>query len=240
MKTEEGDMVKLNYTGRVKDSDEIFDTTYEEVAEEEGIKEEDQEFGPRTIIVGAGHVVDGLDEFLIEREKEEYEVTVPADKGFGEREGDLLKTFSLGKFEDEDINPFPGMRLQVNGAWGTVRTVSSGRVRMDFNHPLAGKDLDYEIDIEVKIEDTEEQVSELVTKYFDEDTEYELDPEEGVVEITSDLEEDEQRGLQALGNDLEELGLELEGSPLEESLDMEDLKEEMEDSDPEDNEEKEE
>ena len=228
METEKGDMIKLNYTGRIKDSGEIFDTTYEEVAEEEGIKQEDQEFGPRTIIIGSGHVVEGLDKFLEERGSDENEVSITAEEGFGERKSKLLKTFSLGKFEDQDINPFPGMRLQVNGAWGTVRSVSSGRVRMDFNHPLAGKDLEYEIELVEKIEDPEDQVEELIDKNFDEELDYEFDSEEKELEITSELDQEDLKRLQVLKEDLSELGIELKDEGTDPEVDIEGLKDELE------------
>lgn len=228
METEKGDMIKLNYTGRIKDSGEVFDTTYEDVAEEEGIKQEDQEFGPRTIIIGSGHVVEGLDTFLEEREADEDEVSITAEEGFGERKSKLLETFSLGKFEDQDINPFPGMRLQVNGAWGTVRSVSSGRVRMDFNHPLAGKDLEYEIELVEKIEDPENQVEELIDKNFDEEVDYEFDSEEKELEITSELDQEDLKRLQVLKEDLSELGIELKDEGTDPEVDIEGLKDELE------------
>ena len=54
-----GDFLRLEYTGRVQETVEVFDTTNEKVAEEEGIQLENKVYGAIPIIVGAGHVLKG-------------------------------------------------------------------------------------------------------------------------------------------------------------------------------------
>ncbi|SEV91996.1 FKBP-type peptidyl-prolyl cis-trans isomerase SlyD [Thermococcus thioreducens] len=168
MKVQKGDVIRLHYTGKVKETGEIFDTTFEDVAKEAGIYSEKGIYGPVPIAVGAGHVLKGLDEQLEGLEVgKKYEIIVPPEKGFGKRDPKLIKTFTLGQFRRQGIYPFPGMPVEIETESGRklkgkVLTVSGGRVRVDFNHPYAGKHLVYEVEIVEKIEDPIEKVKALI------------------------------------------------------------------------------
>jgi len=168
VKVQKGDVIRLNYTGKVKETGEIFDTTFEEVAKEAGIYSENAVYGPVPIAVGAGHVLKGLDEQLEGLEVgKKYEIIVPPEKGFGKRDPKLIKTFTLGQFRRQGIYPFPGMPVEIETESGRklkgkVMTVSGGRVRVDFNHPYAGKHLVYEVEVVEKIEDPIEKVKALI------------------------------------------------------------------------------
>ncbi|ASJ09123.1 peptidylprolyl isomerase [Thermococcus siculi] len=168
MKVQKGDVIRLHYTGKVKETGEIFDTTHEDVAKAAGIYNEKGIYGPVPIAVGAGHVLNGLDEQLEGLEVgEKYEIIVPPEKGFGKRDPKLIKTFTLGQFRRQGIYPFPGMPIEIETESGRklkgrVLTVSGGRVRVDFNHPYAGKHLVYEVEVIEKIEDPIEKVKALI------------------------------------------------------------------------------
>ena len=87
MKVAKKDVIRLHYTGRIKETGEIFDTTYEDVAKEAGIYSEKGIYGPVPIAVGAGHVIKGLDEALEGLEVgKKYTIEVPPEKAFGRRE----------------------------------------------------------------------------------------------------------------------------------------------------------
>jgi FKBP-type peptidyl-prolyl cis-trans isomerase 2 len=78
---EEGDTVKIHYTGIY--NGEVFDTTNEEIARKAGIYSEKKEYSSLEILVGAGKVIKGLEEALPGmRLMEEKKVDVPPDKGF--------------------------------------------------------------------------------------------------------------------------------------------------------------
>ncbi|NJD99425.1 peptidylprolyl isomerase [Thermococcus sp. LS1] len=168
VKVQKGDVIRLHYTGKVKETGEIFDTTYEEVAKKAGIYNEKGIYGPVPIAVGAGHVLKGLDEQLEGLEVgKKYEIIIPPEKGFGKRDPKLIKTFTLGQFRRQGIFPFPGMPVEIETESGRklkgkVLTVSGGRVRVDFNHPYAGKHLVYEVEVLEKIEDPIEKVKALI------------------------------------------------------------------------------
>lgn len=163
MKVAKGDVVRLHYTGKVKETGEVFDTTYEEVAKEAGLYREEAVYGAVPIIIGAGHVLKGLDEALEGLEVgKKYELEIPPEKGFGKRDFRLIKTLTLGQFKKHGVYPFPGLEVEIDGKRARVLSVSSGRVRVDFNHPLAGKTLLYEVEIVEKIDDPIEQVKGLI------------------------------------------------------------------------------
>ena len=168
MKVAKGDVVRLHYIGKVKETGEIFDTTHEEVAKEAGIYSEKGIYGPVPIAIGAGHVLKGLDEQLEGLEVgKKYIIEVSPEKAFGRRDPRLIKTFTLGQFRRQGIMPFPGLEVEIETESGKklkgrVLSVSSGRVRVDFNHPLAGKTIVYEVEIVEKIEDPLEKVKALI------------------------------------------------------------------------------
>ncbi|HII67604.1 MAG TPA: peptidylprolyl isomerase [Thermococcaceae archaeon] len=168
MKVAKKDVIKLHYTGKIKETGEIFDTTYDDVAKEAGIYNEKGIYGPVPIAVGAGHVIKGLDETLEGLEVgKKYTIEIPPEKAFGKRDPKLIKTFTIGQFRRQGIYPFPGLDVEIETdsgkkLKGRVMSVSSGRVRVDFNHPFAGKTAVYEVEILEKIEDPIEKVKALI------------------------------------------------------------------------------
>ncbi|ASJ00470.1 FKBP-type peptidyl-prolyl cis-trans isomerase [Thermococcus gorgonarius] len=167
-KIQRGDVIRLKYTGRIKETGEIFDTTEEEIAKEAGIYKENGVYGPVPIAVGAGHVIQGLDEQLEGLEVgKKYEIIIPPEKGFGKRDPKLIKVFTLGQLRRAGIYPIPGMPIELETGdgrklKGRILTVSGGRVRIDFNHPYAGKHLVYEVEVTEKVEDPIEKVKALI------------------------------------------------------------------------------
>ncbi|MBU7044896.1 MAG: peptidylprolyl isomerase [Theionarchaea archaeon] len=156
---EKGDFVTIDYISRVKDTNEIFDTTYEEVAKKEGIHRENAAYGPVTIVLGAAHVIPGLEKTLLDMEVgEEKEVDIDPEEAFGKRNPSLIFTVPLREFKKHRILPRPGMRIEINNKWATVRNVSSGRVILDFNHPLSGRTLTYSVHLLEKVEDTKGKI----------------------------------------------------------------------------------
>ncbi|MDP7282529.1 MAG: FKBP-type peptidyl-prolyl cis-trans isomerase [Candidatus Undinarchaeales archaeon] len=158
----EGDFITIDYVGKVKATGKIFDLTREDVAKKEGMMSDNAKYGPVTIIVGAQHVIPGLDKHLSELkvgDTKKFDIS-PVD-GFGNRDATLLKLIPRSEFKKRDVKPMPGMPVNFDGQYGFVQSVSGGRIKVDFNHPLAGKDLEYEVEIHDKIEKQEDQIKSL-------------------------------------------------------------------------------
>lgn len=159
----QGDFVEIQYVGKVKETGKIFDVTDEIKAKQANVYKEGNKYEPIQVIVGAGHIIQGLDESLLNIEVGETKTfDIPADKGFGKRDSSLLQLLPLNDFKKHGIFPRAGLKIEINGHWATVRSVSSGRVKLDFNHPLAGKTLLYEVTVNKKIDDLTEKINSIL------------------------------------------------------------------------------
>jgi len=173
-----GDFVTVAYTARTVEDGTLVDTTDPEVAEEEGVGE-DQEFAPRTIVLGEGHVFGAVEDDIVGKEVGDTgTVTVPAAEAFGEFEEDEVRTISTDRVPEDDR--YPGAHVDIDGEHGHVETVIGGRARVDFNHPLAGEDVEYEYETVDEVEDREAKAQALMDTFLDIDLEmwFETDVEE--------------------------------------------------------------
>jgi len=160
-----GDFVKLDYTLRTTEDDDVVDTTILEVAEEAGIDTEEHEFSPRTIIIGEGHVFESVDEALIGGEVgDEGSVVISAEEAFGEYDPDQVKTISAQKIDEDDR--YPGANVQIDNEQGHIETIIGGRARVNFNHPLAGEELEYEYEILEEVDDVVGKAEGLLGMYL--------------------------------------------------------------------------
>lgn len=177
MTVQEGDFVKISYTGMV--DEEIFDTTVEEKAKEGGIYNPQKTYDPIVVRVGSMHVIAGLDEALAGKEiGDEGEVEIPADKAYGPRDEALVRSAPVKGFEEK---PTVGTRVSSEGREGVVVNIIGKRAVIDFNHPLAGKTLHYTFKIEGSVEDTADRVKALIALFSGRDMDVEI--EGGVLTI---------------------------------------------------------
>ena len=108
----------------------------------------------------------GVEEKLKEMKPgEEKEFEVPSAKAFGPRNPKMIKIMSINSFYRQNMNPVPGAFVNIDGRDCKIKSVSGGRVMVDFNHPLAGKDLLYKARIVKKIVDIKEKADQLLDYY---------------------------------------------------------------------------
>jgi FKBP-type peptidyl-prolyl cis-trans isomerase SlyD len=158
---QDDDFVKLEYTARTVEDDRLVDTTSQEVAEEEDIDEEGRDFEPRTIVIGQGHIFDSVEDDIRGSEVgDSGTVTVPAAEAFGEFDDEKVRTISKDKIPEDDR--YPGGQVTIDGEEGFIETIIGGRARVDFNHPLAGDDIEYDYEIVDTIEDREDKAHSLL------------------------------------------------------------------------------
>src|SRR3989338_8305892 len=152
------DFVEIEYTGKIKEGNVIFDTTDEKVAKENNLHGHD--FSPAIICLGEEQVLKGIDKNLEGKDiGKEYEFDINPEDAFGKKNAKLIQLIPIAKFRQQGIQPVPGMQLNIDGMVGTVKTVSGGRTLVDFNHPLAGKELSYKVRINKKVTDDKEKLS---------------------------------------------------------------------------------
>ena len=164
---ENGDFIKINYTGKFNEG-QIFDTTDEQLAKDNGIYNPRGVYGGDVVIVGSGHTIKGLDEDFVGKEVGYTgTITIPPEKAFGPHDPALVETVSVTKLKDQlgDKKPYPGMPVELNGKRGVISKVIGRRVRVDLNHALAGQEVEYEYTIEEKIEDQVAKAQGLLSLY---------------------------------------------------------------------------
>ena len=143
---QKGEIVRVSYTGKMKESGETFDKG-EEVP----------------MVVGAGFGIPGLEEALEQMKMgEKRTVEVSPTKGFGEHNNELVSVVPEAEMKRHNVQPKQGMSMDTDRGRCRVVSVANGRVTLDFNHPLAGKTLIYEIEVKEKIENKTEQVKAMV------------------------------------------------------------------------------
>lgn len=164
MTLEKGDFILINYTARVKETNEVFDTTIEETAKKEHLHKEGELHEPKLVVIGENWVLKALDENLDTMKLNKAQtVEIPPDKAFGPRDPEKIKRVSLKQLLSKDIhNPSIGMRINYNGKMATIRAIGAGRVLLDFNPPLAGRTLIYEVTVNKKLATPEEKIQALI------------------------------------------------------------------------------
>ena len=165
MAIKKGDFVELEYIGKIVASDQIFDLTSGELAKEKGIFNPKQKYGPVIICIGEGHLLPGLDIFLVGKDiGKDYDVSLEPELAFGKRSAKLVQLTSLSKFKGQKVPPYPGAQFMIDNTPAIVKSVSGGRVILDFNHPLAGKKLSYWVKVSKIVKDTKKQAEAVLEK----------------------------------------------------------------------------
>jgi FKBP-type peptidyl-prolyl cis-trans isomerase SlyD len=188
VKIKKHDFIEIEYTGTVKDGNIIFDTTYEDVAKKNDIFNSEFNYGPVKIMVGNSQILPGLEKFVEDKEPGAYKVSLNPEQGFGKKNSKLLKLIPTNIFLKQQINPVPGLPINMDGLNGIIKTVSGGRCIVDFNHPLAGKELEYDLKINNILTDEKDKVSAIVEMQIKKnDFELSLENGKGVITLKKDL-----------------------------------------------------
>ncbi|MBN2112472.1 peptidylprolyl isomerase [Candidatus Woesearchaeota archaeon] len=180
------DFIEIEYTGRLKEEGAVFDTTDEKTAKESHLYREDMEYGPITVCIGEKHVLKGIEDFIIGKDVGSYTIDIKPEDAFGKKNAKLIQMIPSRKFTEHGIKPVPGLSVNVDGMIGLVKSASGGRILVDFNHPLAGKELVYDIKVRKIVTGKEEQIRSLLSLILSlkkEDSEIELKDKEAKVKI---------------------------------------------------------
>jgi len=174
MKINKGDFIELDYTAKLTEENIVFDTTEADEAKKAGLLHDHEQghdhsghehnhlhkedLKPVIICVGEKQVLPGLDRKIEGLELGKHTISLNEEEAFGKKDTKLLKLMPLTLFKKQEIRPFVGLTLDVDGSRGVVRSISGGRVIVDFNHPLSGKKIEYSLNIKRKVTDKKEQL----------------------------------------------------------------------------------
>ncbi|MFH1589586.1 MAG: peptidylprolyl isomerase [archaeon] len=160
-KIKKGDFVELEYTGKFKEDNTIFDTTSKKVAEANGLNKE-AKYQPITVCIGEGIILPSIETSLEGKTIGKHKFDLTPEMAFGKKSAKLLKLIPMKVFKQQDIMPYTGLEVNIDNSFGTVRNVSGGRVIVDFNHPLSGRDLTYEVEVIKFVTGDKEKVEALL------------------------------------------------------------------------------
>jgi peptidylprolyl isomerase len=165
MTLERGSLILVDYTAKVKDNNEIFETTREEEAKKSELFDPTYKYEPRLISIGEGWVLKGLDEALAAANiGDKINVEITPDKGFGERDPNKVRMVAQRKLGEKADEVRVGDVIEIDHRTGIVRYVGSGRVQIDFNHRFAGRTLTYDVDVVKKVESDDDKIRSLIKR----------------------------------------------------------------------------
>jgi len=158
-----GQLILLDYTAKIKDSGEVFETTLEDEAKKHSLHESNVKYMPKLVSVGEGWVLKGLDDALSETTSgDKKTIEVSPDKGFGARDKGKVRMIPLRKLGEDAEKVSVGDTVEIDNKKGIIRFIGSGRVQVDYNHRYAGKTILYDINIKKSLDSDDEKISEIL------------------------------------------------------------------------------
>lgn len=132
-----GDTVRVHYTGKLEDGT-VFDSS--------------QDSEPLEFTIGEGEVIPGFENAVIGMELgQKKTVTIPSEEAYGPHHEEMIATVDRGQFPD-DVHPEIGQEYEMQRDDGetfvmTVTDVTDDEITLDANHPLAGEDLTFDLEL---------------------------------------------------------------------------------------------
>lgn len=167
---QKNDFIEIEFTG--KSNGEIFDTTNKQEAKQMGLE---TDVKPIIISVGNQMLLKAFDDSLTGKEiGTKYSIHLKPEQAFGKRDSSLIKIISMKVFREKNINPVPGLTVQMDNYIAKILSVSGGRITVDFNNPLAGKEINYDFKILKKMTDNKEKINALQDFFFRQRFDFEL------------------------------------------------------------------
>jgi len=188
MTIKKDDFIEIEFTGKIKSTNEVFDTNILSEAKKAGFKTE----GIKPLILSVGHKMlpEGFDQDLLEKEEnKKYEIELKPEKAFGKRNPQLVRMIPTKHFHEQKIAPERGMQLNLDGQIVKVLSSDKGRTLVDFNNPLAGKVITYTYKINKKITDQKEKIIALQDFLFHQIFDYEIKEKTIILKIPKEAEQ---------------------------------------------------
>ncbi len=208
----EKDFIEIEFTGKTKEG-EIFDSNVKKDLEKAKLNIEAKPF---VYCLGQGMFLKGIDDFLIGKKIGEYEIELTPENAFGKRESRLIQIIPMKVFREHKATPVQGAMFHFDGRIGKILAVSGGRVIVDFNNPLAGKIVIYNIKILRRVDNINEKIKALNDFLFKKDFDFEVKDKKIILKVEKGM-----KNFVELFKDKfkEVLGLELEVEEIKEKPD---------------------
>lgn len=183
MSLQKNDFIEIEFTGRIKGG-EVFDSNIREKLKKLNSNQIAKSF---IFSLGQDMFLKGAEEFIIGKDIGDYEIELKPKNAFGLRNPAFVQMIPLRVFIEHNIKPVPGAVLTFDNRMGKVLTVSGGRIMVDFNNPLAGKEVVYNVKILRKVEDIDEKVKSLIEFLFRRDFKFQVQETKLILEVEKQL-----------------------------------------------------
>lgn len=170
MTLQKKDFIEIEFTGKTSEG-EVFDSNIKKDLEKTNLNIQPKPF---VFCLGEAMFLKAVEDFLINKEIGEYNIDLQPEKAFGIRNSKLIQMIPLKIFQQHQVNPIPGSMFNFDGKMAKILTVSGGRVMVDFNHPLAGKPVNYKVKVLRKVDDLNEKAKALIHFFTKKDFEFEI------------------------------------------------------------------
>ena len=188
MTFDKGSLILVDYTAKVKDSEEVFDTTLEEDAKKYSIHEQNVKYQPKLVSIGevSYPVLKGLDEALAKTAVgDKLTVEVTPEKGFGERDSGKVRMIPIRKLGEDAEKVSVGDTIEVDNKRGIIRFIGSGRVQIDYNHRYAGKTILFDVNVLKSLDSPNDKVDGILKNRLPvEDSKISFDLKDNEVSVT--------------------------------------------------------
>lgn len=183
MELKKKDFIEIEFTARVKDG-EVFDSN---IWEDLKKLNPDAKAKPFVFCLGEGMFLKGVEDFLIGKDMGKYEIELTAEKAFGKRDPKLIQMIPIKIFKEHKLNPIPGIMFNFDGRIGKVLTVSGGRIMVDFNNPIAGRDVVYKVKVLRKVDDLNEKIKAFNEFLFKRELKFEVKDKKIIIEVEKSM-----------------------------------------------------
>ena len=188
MTFDKGSLILVDYTAKVKGTEEVFDTTIEEDAKKHSIHEQNFKYQPKLVSIGevSYPVLKGLDEALAKTAAgDKLTIEVSPDKGFGERDSGKVRMIPIRKLGEDAEKVSVGDSIEVDNKRGIIRYIGSGRVQVDYNHRYAGKTILFDVNVIKSLDSPNDKIDSILKNRLPvEDTKISFDLKDKEVNIT--------------------------------------------------------
>jgi len=158
MALKKNDFIEVEFTGKIAGSDEIFDTNIEADAKKANM--DLKNIKPFVLSIGHKMLPEGFDKDLEGKEAgKSYNLELKPEEAFGKRNPQMVRMIPTKLFHEQQINPVRGMQLALDGQLVKILSSDKGRTLVDFNNPLAGKNVVYNYKINKIVTDDKGKIN---------------------------------------------------------------------------------
>jgi len=162
-----GSLILVEYTAKVKDTNEVFETTIEAEAKKHSLHDPNIKYQPKLVSVGESWVIKGLDEALANSKVgDKTTIEVTPEKGFGDRDKGKVRMIPLRTLGEDADKVSVGDSIEIDQKKAIVRFIGSGRVQVDYNHRFAGKTILYDVNVLKSLDTDDEKIHGILKRHM--------------------------------------------------------------------------